>query len=145
MVQVKFTPFEALKQSFIEPFRFIVFNLKGLGMIFSGGLDVRENVSGPIRIAKIAGDVAYYKGILAFIVLMAKISIILMIMNLLPIPAVDGSHIVFYTIEAIRGKPLKEEIMVRIQTGGILILIIIGVLVIFNDILMLPFVQKLLN
>jgi regulator of sigma E protease len=114
-------------------------------MLFSGRLDVRENVSGPIRIAKIAGDVAYHRGIVAFILLMAKISIILMVMNLLPIPAVDGSHIIFYTIEAIRGKPLKESIMVRIQSAGILILIILGALVIFNDISQLPIVQRLFN
>ena len=52
-----------------------------MAMLFSGEMNVRKNLSGPIRIAKIAGDVAYYKGIAAFIILMAKISIILMVMN----------------------------------------------------------------
>jgi regulator of sigma E protease len=118
-------------------------NLKGYGMLFSGELNVRENLSGPIRIAKIAGDVLYERGIADFILLMARISIILMFMNLLPIPAVDGSHILFYAIEAIRGKPIKESIMVKIQTFGILFLIVLGVFVIVNDISMLPVVQNL--
>jgi regulator of sigma E protease len=64
-------------------------------------------------------------------------------MNLLPIPAVDGSHLVFYTIEAIRGKPLNEKIMMKIQTFGVVFLIVLGVFVIVNDITMLPFVQNL--
>jgi len=142
-VDVKMGPGEALIQAFAEPWQFIVMNIKGFGLLFSGKMEVRESISGPIRIAKIAGDVLYYRGAADFILLMAKISIILMIMNLLPIPAVDGSHLVFYTIEAIRGKPLNEKIMARIQGFGIVFLITLGVFVIINDISMLPFVQNI--
>lgn len=144
-VDVNFTVGEGLKQALVEPFDFIAMNLKGLGMLFSGQMNVRENVSGPVRIAQIAGDVAYYKGASAFILLMAKISIILMVMNLLPIPAVDGSHIIFYTIEAIRGKPLNQKIMEGIQVAGVCILIVLGIFVIINDISMLPAIQRLFN
>jgi len=132
-------------QALVDPYDFIVMNLKGFGMIFSGQMSLRENLSGPIRIAQIAGDVAYYKGLSAFILLMAKISIILMVMNLLPIPAVDGSHLVFYLIEMIRRKPINQKIMERIQVAGVLILITIGVFVIINDISMLPAIQRLFN
>ncbi len=142
MVYVKYGPAEGFVQSLIEPWDFLVMNIKGFGMLFSGKMDVRENLSGPIRIAKIAGDVLYYRGIADYILLMAKISVILMFMNLLPIPAVDGSHLVFYIIEAIRGKPLNEKIMIKIQTFGVLFLIVLGVFVIINDITMLPFVQN---
>lgn len=145
MVTVEYGVGEGLVQAFIEPWDFIVMNIRGLGMLFSGEMNVRENVSGPIRIAKIAGDVAYYKGISAFILLMAKISIILMVMNLLPIPAVDGSHLVFFTIEAIRGRPIDQKIMERIQAVGVMILILLGVFVIINDISMLPAIQRLFN
>lgn len=143
MVQVKYGPVEGFVQSVIEPWEFLVMNIKGFGMLFSGKMDVRENLSGPIRIAKIAGDVLYYRGISDFILLMAKISVILMFMNLLPIPAVDGSHLVFYLIEAIRGKPINEKVMIKIQTFGVVFLIVLGVFVIINDITMLPFVQNL--
>lgn len=142
-VNVQMGTGEALVEAFIEPWDFIVMNIKGFGLLFSGKMDVRESISGPIRIAKIAGDVLYYRGASDFILLMAKISIILMIMNLLPIPAVDGSHLVFYTIEAIRGKPVNEKIMARIQGFGIVFLITLGIFVIINDISMLPFVQNL--
>ncbi len=142
MIEVRYGPGDAAVHAMTEPYEFIVLNLKGMGMLFSGKINVRENLSGPIRIAKIAGDVAYYKGISAFIILMAKISIILMVMNLLPIPVVDGGHLVFFTIEAIRGKPLSEKMMQRIQTAGVVILILIGVFVIINDISMLPVIQR---
>ncbi|HOO71637.1 MAG TPA: RIP metalloprotease RseP [Spirochaetota bacterium] len=145
MVLVKYSAGEGFVQALIEPYEFIVLNIKGMGMLFSGEMSVRENVSGPIRIAKIAGDVAYYKGAAAFIILMAKISIILMVMNLLPIPAVDGSHLIFYFIELVRGKPLSQVVMERIQTAGVIILIILGAFIIVNDISMLPIVQRLLN
>ncbi len=142
-VDVKYGPGEAFVQSIAEPWEFIVMNVKGFGMLFQGKMDVRENLSGPIRIAKIAGDVLYNRGVADFILLMAKISIILMIMNLLPIPAVDGSHIVFYLIEAVRGRPISEHVMARIQGFGVFFLIVLGAFVILNDITMLPFVQNL--
>ncbi len=142
-VEVKHGPGRAAVQAFVEPYDFIVMNLKGIGMLFTGKMNVRENLSGPIRIGKIAGDVFYYKGVPDFILLMAKISIILMVMNLLPIPVVDGSHIIFFTIEMIRGKPLSQKIMERIQTVGIVILIMLSAFVILNDISMLPVIQNL--
>ncbi len=145
MEEVKFGVVDGFIRSWSDPYRFVVLNLKGMGMLFSGKMNVRENLSGPIRIAKIAGDVAYYKGLSAFIILMAKISIILMVMNLLPIPVVDGGHIMFFTIEAVRGKPLSEKTMERIQTVGVVFLIMLGVFVIFNDISMLPIIQKFFN
>ncbi|MCU0822630.1 MAG: site-2 protease family protein, partial [Spirochaetes bacterium] len=142
MVDLKYGIVDGFVRSFTEPYEFIAMNLKGMGMLFSGELNVRENLSGPIKIAKIAGDVAYHRGIAAFIILMAKISIILMVMNLLPIPVVDGSFIIFFLLEAVRGKPLSEKIMEKIQTVGITLLILLGVFVIFNDLSGFQFFQK---
>jgi regulator of sigma E protease len=142
-VFVKFGFKEAVSKAFIDPIHFIVYNLKGIGMLVSGKLNVRENVSGPIRIAQIAGDTVYYRGISEFIVLMAKISIVLMIMNLLPLPAVDGSHIIFFTVEWIRKKPLSQKIMERIQVVGFMFIVLLSLFVIFNDITMLPVFEKI--
>jgi len=80
-----------------------------------------------------------YRGVREYLLFMARISIILMIMNLLPIPAVDGSHIVFYLIEGVRGKPLPAGIMEKVQAFGFFLLIGLGVLVLFNDISKLVF------
>lgn len=139
MVMVRYGFSESFVRAFTEPYGFIVMNLKGLGMLFTGKLNVRENLSGPIFIAKIAGDVAYYRGVAPFIILMAQISIILMIMNLLPIPMVDGSYVIIFLIEAIRRKPLSKKTMEGIQYVGMTLLIILGVFIIFNDIMKLFF------
>jgi regulator of sigma E protease len=132
-------------RSVTEPYYFIVMNLKGLGMLISGKMNVRENLSGPIRIVQLAGFVAYNKGIPDFIILMAQISIILMVMNLLPIPLVDGSQIVFFLVEIVRRKPMSQKVMERIQTAGLVFLILLGAFVIVNDISMLPLMQKFLR
>jgi len=132
-------------RAIVEPFEFILVNLRGLGMLLSGELDVRQNLSGPIRIAKIAGDTAHYRGVSAFIVLMAKISIILMVMNLLPIPVVDGSFILFFLFEAIKGSPINQKVMEKIQFVGIILLIMLGIFVIFNDLSFFPFFRNLFN
>jgi regulator of sigma E protease len=145
MTGLKYGLVDGFVKSLTDPFEFVVMNLKGMGMLFSGELDVRQNLSGPIRIAKIAGDTAYYRGLSAFIVLMAKISIILMVMNLLPIPAVDGSFILFFLFEAIKGKPISQKVMERIQFVGVALLIVLGVLVVFNDLSFLPFFQNIFN
>ena len=142
-VYVKYGLIDGLLQSIVEPRDFLVMNIKGIAMMIKGKLSVRENLSGPIRIGEIAGHVLYYRGVADFVLLIAKISVILMFMNLLPIPAVDGSHLIFYTIEIIRGKPIDEKIMARIQTFGIVFLITLGVLVIINDISMLQFIRDI--
>jgi regulator of sigma E protease len=144
-VYVKYGLAEGLRQSIVEPRDFLVMNIKGLAMMIKGKLSVRENLSGPIRIGEIAGYVLYYRGVADFVLLIAKISVILMFMNLLPIPAVDGSHLIFYTIEIIRGKPIDEKIMAKIQTFGIVFLITLGVFVIINDISMLQFIQNIFD
>ncbi len=144
-VEVKYGVGEAMERSVTEPYYFIVMNLKGLGMLISGKMNVRENLSGPIRIVQLAGFVAYNKGIPDFIILMAQISIILMVMNLLPIPLVDGSQIVFFLVEMVRRKPMSQKVMERIQTVGLAFLILLGAFVIVNDISMLPLMQKFLR
>jgi regulator of sigma E protease len=145
MIDLKYGLADGFSKALVDPVEFIVMNIKGMGMLFAGELDVRQNLSGPIRIAKMAGDTAYYRGISAFIILMAKISIILMVMNLLPIPVVDGSFILFFLYEAVLGKPINQKILEKIQFVGIALLIVLGVLVVFNDLSFIPFFQRLFN
>ncbi len=125
---------KAFLKSLTDPYDFIIVNLKGLQMVFTGKVAVRENLSGPVRIAQIAGDTAYYRGVRSFIILMAKISIILMIMNLLPIPAVDGSYILIFLYEGITRRKVNEKLMRGFQTVGFFILITLFVFIMYNDI-----------
>lgn len=134
---------DALAKSFIDPFNFIALNFRGIGMMFSGDMDVRQNLSGPIRIAKIAGDTAYYRGVSAFIILMAKISVILMVMNLLPIPMLDGSYILIFLYEAVTRRKFSPKLLEKIQMVGFVFLVLLGIFVIFNDLTFLPFFRDL--
>ena len=139
MVLVKFPFSRSLAKAFTDPADFISKNIRSLGMLFTGKLNVRENLSGPLMIGRIAGDTAKHRGIGPFIVLMAKISIILMIMNLLPIPAVDGSYVLFFLWEGITRRPISEKVMGYIQYAGFIFIIALSVLVVFNDIAKLFF------
>jgi regulator of sigma E protease len=108
--------------------------LKGIGMLFSGLLSPKDNLSGPIGIVQVAGMSLEY-GWKTYMDFVAKISIALMIMNLLPIPVADGGHLVMFAYEAIAGKPLPKRVMEAIFRVGFFFLIGLGIFVSFNDIL----------
>ncbi len=107
-------------------------SLKGLKMIFTGILSVKENLSGPIGIVQIAGITLEY-GFLTYLDFTARISIALMIMNLLPIPIADGGHVVLYLYEAISGRPLPSKVIDIIFKVGLVFLLSLGIFVTFND------------
>lgn len=108
------------------------------GMIFSSitkmvrGLIGLDNLSGPITIAKVAGQSAEM-GWQTFISFMALMSVSLGILNLLPIPMLDGGHLVYYFIEAIRGKPVSEQIQLFGLKVGMVLLGSMMLLALFND------------
>ncbi len=103
-----------------------------IGKLFSGSIPM-ENISGPIAIAKSAGFTASI-GIEYFIGFMALISINLGIMNLLPLPVLDGGHIMFYTVEAVTGRQLPDKVMQGLMYFGIFVLLLIMTLAVYNDI-----------
>jgi regulator of sigma E protease len=93
----------------------------------------KENLGGPIMIAKLAGDQAK-QGIDKLVQFIAFISINLAILNLLPIPVLDGGHLLFFTIEAIKGRPVNLKVREVAQQVGLFILIALMILVFYNDI-----------
>ncbi len=95
-----------------------------------------ETIGGPILIVQMAGEQAS-RGLLNFFLFMAIISINLGVLNLLPIPILDGGHILFLGIEAIRRKPLNEKVVAIAQRIGIAIIITIITFVLYNDIMRL--------
>jgi regulator of sigma E protease len=100
------------------------------------GRESPDQLGGPIRIAQVSGQVASVGGI-AFINLAAVLSVSIGLLNLFPIPLLDGGHLLFYAIEAIRGRPLSEraqEVGFRIGLAIVLMLMIFAT---FNDILRL--------
>jgi len=111
---------------------FSFLTLKMIGRMATGSASV-ENLSGPIGIAKIAGESANM-GIVAFLKFLAIISISLGVLNLLPIPMLDGGHLFFYLIEAIKGSPLSDNAMALGQQVGMAVLMGLMGLAIFLDI-----------
>ena len=104
--------------------------INGLIRIFSG--NAPADVSGPIGVAQMAGEVAQ-QGLMPLLNFVAFLSINLGIMNLLPIPALDGGHLIVLSIEALRGKPIGSKAMNMIQMIGFAIIITITVVATFMD------------
>lgn len=130
---VKIGVLESLGKAAGEIHRINTSTLKALGQMIVGkrGLD---DMSGPIKIAKYSGD-AMKNGFLSLIYFMALISASLGLMNLLPIPVLDGGHLLFYIIEIIRRKPLSEKIENMFVRIGFSILITLMIFVSVKDIL----------
>lgn len=125
-------PIDALGAGLAKTWDMTTLTLESIGKMINGLLSVK-NLSGPITIAKVAGA-SVEGGFEAFLAFLAYLSISLGVLNLLPIPVLDGGHLLFYIIEAIKGSPVPEKVqMIGFQFGMMLILGIMA-LAIFNDI-----------
>ncbi|UYZ68046.1 RIP metalloprotease RseP [Moraxella bovis] len=129
---VNHTPLEALQKSFIKTYDLSVMTVKSMGKMITGliGLD---NLSGPITIAEVSKD-SIQMGWEQVLSTAGLISLSLAVLNLLPIPVLDGGHLVFYTYELIRGKPMSERLQIAGLQVGMLLLFGFMVLAIGNDI-----------
>lgn len=107
-----------------------------LGQLFTGNIPMKD-MHGVVAITKIGGDMIEKAGKSAGILLAALISMNLAILNILPIPALDGGHLMFLLIEKLMGKPLDEKVIEKISSVFFTILIILMVLIVFNDITMI--------
>ncbi len=105
--------------------------LKSIGKMVTGALSV-EHLSGPITIAKVAGSSAEY-GLVPFLQFMALLSVSLGVLNLLPIPVLDGGHLIYYFVEAIKGSPVSSRFQVAGQQLGMLFIIGLMALALYND------------
>ena len=104
--------------------------------LFSGRFGM-EAVSGPIGITQSISDAAKSGGALNVLALATMISINLGIMNLLPLPALDGGHLLLYAIEVVRRKPVKKEIEGMINFIGLIVILTLAVLIAIKDIIAL--------
>lgn len=125
----------SIKTGFIQTYQLTVMMLGGLWMIISGGASAAD-LAGPVGIAQLVGEAAQ-GGAVFLLSFTAFLSINLGIINLLPIPALDGSRIVFAVVEAIRRKPLEPEKEGFIHWVGFLFLMMIIIIVTYNDIVRL--------
>ena len=124
-------PANALIESFKEVYFVTTSSLKYMGSMLTGSGDSSQ-LGGPIRIAKISGQVAEF-GILPFISMMAYISISLGLINLFPIPLLDGGHLMFYAFEKVLGKPLSQKTQEGFFRIGMFLLLTLMFFATFND------------
>lgn len=125
-------PVEAIPNAFQETWTQTMFTLRMLGRMVTGDVSIK-NISGPINIAQFAGESAQ-RGLRYFLGFLAMISISLGVLNLLPVPVLDGGQIVYQTVELVKGSPLSERSQIVGQQFGILALIVLMSFAFYNDI-----------
>ncbi len=128
---VKLGPAQAIYHAANEVYYVGISSLKYIGAMIFGKADTSQ-LGGPIRIAKISGQVAEF-GVLAFISMMAYISISLGLVNLFPIPMLDGGHLMFYAFEKVLGRPLSQKTQEGFFRIGLFLLISLMFFTTFND------------
>ena len=132
MEMVRYGAFESLTRGAHQTWDMSLFSLRMLGKMLTGDLSWR-NLSGPVAIADYAGQSARI-GWHAYVSFLALISISLGVLNLLPIPVLDGGHLVYYGLEALKGKPLSERFIELTQKAGLAVIGALMVVALFNDI-----------
>ncbi len=130
---VKYSTGDAFIEASVKTWDMSVLTLKMLGRMVTGDISL-SNLSGPISIAKYAGYSAN-AGLLSFLTFLAVVSISLGVLNLLPIPMLDGGHLMYFAAEAIKGSPVSENTQILGQKLGIVMLLSLMTLAFYNDIL----------
>ncbi len=131
-VTVRYGPIDATIAAVERTWDMSVFTLQMLGRMLIGKASL-ENLSGPITIAQFAGQTATI-GATAFLAFLGLVSISLGVLNLLPVPILDGGHLLYYLIEALKGSPVSETVQAAGQRVGLVILVMLMGLAFYNDI-----------
>ncbi|MDY6942432.1 MAG: RIP metalloprotease RseP [Pseudomonadota bacterium] len=133
--EYRYGPLEAIPQAVERTWDMSTLTLRMLWKMVQGRVGL-ENLSGPINIAQYAGQSATI-GITAFLSFLAVVSVSLGVLNLLPIPVLDGGHFLFYVVEVLKGKPLSEHAQLIGQQVGVFLLVALMGLAFYNDIMRL--------
>jgi regulator of sigma E protease len=130
--RIVYTPLESLNAAVERTWMSTVFTVNMLGRMVTGDVSIK-NISGPINIAQIAGE-SVDRGWRYFVGILAVISISLGVLNLLPVPVLDGGQIVYQLVEALKGGPMTERAQILGQQVGILALLLLMSFAFYNDI-----------
>jgi regulator of sigma E protease len=128
---VRYGPVDAFVQAAVRTWELSVFTVRMLGRIVTGGASLK-NISGPLTMADFAGQSAQ-AGVLTFVSYLALISISLGVLNLLPVPLLDGGHLLYYLVEIFKGSPVSDRALEVGQRIGMAVLAMLMALALFND------------
>ena len=132
MVTVRYGPVEGLWNGVVRTWEVSALTLRMMGRMVIGEASVR-NLSGPLTIADYAGKSASL-GLTQYLLFLALISVSLGVLNLLPLPVLDGGHLMYYLWEAITGRSVSDAWMERLQRGGVAVLLVMMSIALFNDV-----------
>jgi len=132
LIEVRHGPGEALGRALAKTWEMSAFSLRMLAKMIVGEVSWR-NLSGPVTIADYAGQSAQL-GLAPYLAFLALISISLGVLNMLPIPLLDGGHLMYYTIEVLKGSPVSERVMEIGQRAGLAVLLFLMAFAFYNDI-----------
>ncbi|HZC47218.1 MAG TPA: RIP metalloprotease RseP, partial [Candidatus Acidoferrum sp.] len=132
-ISKRYGPFGAMREAVETSWEMSVQMVVGIASIFSGSTPVREALGGPIMIAQMAGQEAH-RGLANLAMFTVMLSLELGIINLLPVPLLDGGHLLFFVFEGARGKPLELRYREAMLQVGLFLLVALMAFVIFNDI-----------
>jgi regulator of sigma E protease len=135
LVKVQYGPFESIWLATQRTWDTSIFSLKMLGKMITGEASWK-NLSGPVTIADYAGQTARI-GLAPFLNFLALVSISLAVLNLLPIPMLDGGHLLYYLIEILKGSPPADWVQEWGQRAGIALLGLLTMLALYNDVMRL--------
>jgi regulator of sigma E protease len=132
MTKVSYGFFEGLSLGVQKTWDISMLTLRMMGKMLIGEASLK-NLSGPLTIADVAGKSASL-GIVQYLIFLALISVSLGVLNLLPLPVLDGGHLMYYLWEAVTGKAVSEVWLERLQRGGVAVLMAMMVVALFNDV-----------
>ncbi|AOJ73984.1 RIP metalloprotease RseP [Burkholderia ubonensis] len=130
-VDVRYGPIDSLKLGARRTWDIAVYSLRMFGRMITGDASLK-NLSGPVTIADYAGKSARL-GPSAFLSFLALVSISLGVLNLLPIPVLDGGHLLYYLVEAATGKAVSERWQLILQRAGLICIVALSAIALFND------------
>jgi regulator of sigma E protease len=133
--EVRYGPWDALTRAVVKTWDMSVFTLEMMGRMVLGQVSLK-NLSGPLTIADYAGQSAQM-GWISYVTFLALVSVSLGILNLLPVPLLDGGHLLYYSFEILRGRPVSERVMEFGSRIGIALLFMMMALALYNDLVRL--------